>query len=571
MNIQPNSKTASKKPFRYALLAAAVFSTGFACNLGSSPEVIPTSNSNEPTLTADTPVPGATSTSSASGDTDAQPQSSGAGLSGAQRQRLAAATVLIFMTDVEDGEFFPFGIGSGTIISPDGLILTNSHVAQPSAGGFGADPDVLIIALNEDEAEPPIPAYIAEVAAVDGFLDLAVIRITSSLDGARVDSSGLDLPFVELGNSDDLHLGDTINIFGFPGIGGNTITFTKGSVSGFSAEEPIGSRAWIKTDATIAGGNSGGLGANDFGQLIGVPTQGGSGSADSSIADCRVVQDTNGDGQLTDDDTCIPIGGFINSLRPVNLAEPLIRAAQTGVVYESPFDSPGQTVVVPAGDAVFTFVAWSELFDEQDGCPIQPVAEFGTDAEQISGIFDYSGMVDGQEFALYWLLDEEVVVEDNFLWDFGSAAPCFPFFVHNGGDPLPEGVYTLLLYTGEGLPLIAEVTTQVTDAPGAEGVLVSGQVVDAETGNPIAGAAVIVLKPGVDVDDWLAGGSDEDIYTWAETDANGEYTLPDLLLYGVNYPAAAGASDQGYFTSTGFFLFESGDPSDPYIVIELSR
>lgn len=60
---------------------------------------------------------------------------------------------------------------------------------------------------------------------------------------------------------------------GYPGIGGEMTTFTKGVVSDFTCERGVEGRAFIKTDATIAGGNSGGLVANQQGESVGVPTQ----------------------------------------------------------------------------------------------------------------------------------------------------------------------------------------------------------------------------------------------------------------------------------------------------------
>ena len=61
-------------------------------------------------------------------------------------------------------------------------------------------------------------------------------------------------------------------------------------------------------------------------RLVGVPTQAAVQQRREAVADCRRVQDTNGDGQIDEDDTCIPIGGFINALRPVNLASRTDRA-----------------------------------------------------------------------------------------------------------------------------------------------------------------------------------------------------------------------------------------------------
>lgn len=48
------------------------------------------------------------------------------------------------------------------------------------------------------------------------------------------------------------------------------------------------------------------------------------------VTDCRQIQDTNKDGTVDQNDSCIPIGGFINALRPIELAKPLIQAAQAG-------------------------------------------------------------------------------------------------------------------------------------------------------------------------------------------------------------------------------------------------
>src|SRR5688572_24736570 len=154
-----------------------------------------------------------------------------AGLTSAGRANLIAATVQIFGLFNDGGELVPGYVGSGTLLSPYGLILTNAHVASPASQGDSAnEPDALGVAIVVQEDKPAVPSYIARVLAVDGFLDLAVIQITSTVDGSNIDPSSLSLPYVELGDSDTVHVGDGINIFGFPAIGGNTITFTKGTV-----------------------------------------------------------------------------------------------------------------------------------------------------------------------------------------------------------------------------------------------------------------------------------------------------------------------------------------------------
>ncbi len=215
--------------------------------------------------------------------------------------------------------------GSGTIITSDGLILTNGHLVDP---GPRAKADTFVIAMTVDPGEPPIEMFFAEPVVVDKNLDLAVLKITTDLKFKEVDWKKVKLPTVTLGDSDSLHLGDKLTILGYPGIGGETITLTSGNVGGFTNQPGKKEGAYIKTEANISGGTSGGLAMDAAGRMVAIPTQLGSGE-EQAVVDCRVIADTNGDGNINDKDMCIPVGGFINALRPINLAIPLIETAKT--------------------------------------------------------------------------------------------------------------------------------------------------------------------------------------------------------------------------------------------------
>ncbi len=146
------------------------------------------------------------------------------------------------------------GGGSGIILSSDGLILTNNHVAQ-AAGNGG-----ILVTFNDGSTAP------AQIVGADPLTDLAVIS-AREVSGLRP---------ADLGRSADLRVGDQVVAIGSPlGLEG---TVTSGIVSalnravtagGPTTEQPATFNA-IQTDAPINPGNSGGPLVNMSGQVIGV-------------------------------------------------------------------------------------------------------------------------------------------------------------------------------------------------------------------------------------------------------------------------------------------------------------
>lgn len=234
-------------------------------------------------------------------------------------QDLWRAVVRIVPMEIRNGEWYPLSWGSGTLIHPSGLILTNYHVVTDDRYRV----DRLLVQVTQRPDQPPRSCCFARVVQWEPWVDLAVLQITEDLEGRPLQRRW---PYVALGDSLRLSLGQPLYIYGYPGIGGDTITSTVGEVAGFTEDFAYGPRAWIKTSATIAGGNSGGLAADAQGRLVGIPTQFGSGRSEEYV-DCRRLADTNRDGVIDEADICVPMGGFINALRPVHLALPLIQAA----------------------------------------------------------------------------------------------------------------------------------------------------------------------------------------------------------------------------------------------------
>ena len=149
-----------------------------------------------------------------------------------------------------------YGIGSGFIINPDGYILTNAHVVR--------DADQLKVTLTTGEE------YEGSVVGLDEASDLAVIKIEAE-----------ELPWVALGNSDDLIIGEWAiavgNPFGYL-LDDPNPTVTVGVISAVNRDikRERGQvqiyRKMIQTDAAINPGNSGGPLVNAAGEVIGINT-----------------------------------------------------------------------------------------------------------------------------------------------------------------------------------------------------------------------------------------------------------------------------------------------------------
>jgi serine protease Do len=144
------------------------------------------------------------------------------------------------------------GLGSGFIISPDGYILTNDHVA--------GNAKEITVTLTSGEK------YSATVVGTDLVSDIALLKI-----------DGKDLPHVVLGNSEDVVIGEWVIAFGNPfGLFdiADRPTVTVGVVSAtdmnLRGQEGRTYRGMIQTDAAINSGNSGGPLVNAAGEVIGV-------------------------------------------------------------------------------------------------------------------------------------------------------------------------------------------------------------------------------------------------------------------------------------------------------------
>jgi len=138
-------------------------------------------------------------------------------------------------------------LGSGVMVSPDGYIITNSHVVEKS--------DEIKVTLFDKQN------YKGKIVGIDPKSDLAVIKIPVK-----------NLPAIKWGDSDGLNVGEFVLAFGNPFSLGHTVTMGIVSAVGRANVGIADYEDFIQTDAAINPGNSGGPLVNVKGELVGINT-----------------------------------------------------------------------------------------------------------------------------------------------------------------------------------------------------------------------------------------------------------------------------------------------------------
>jgi serine protease Do len=224
------------------------------------------------------------------------------------------------------------GLGSGVIIDPSGIALTNAHVVDGATS---------IEVVTVDGAK-----HKAKVVGLDKKTDLAVLQLDG---GAKA------FPFVGLGDSDEAQVGDWVIAVGSPF--GLQATVTSGIISAKARQIGAGPYdEFIQTDAAINPGNSGGPLLNMRGEVVGINTaivRGGSGigfAIPSNLAK-RVASELRSSGKVT--------RGWLGvSLQPLtsDLATSFgVKDGKGALVSDVSADSPAARAGLKSGDVIMQF------------------------------------------------------------------------------------------------------------------------------------------------------------------------------------------------------------------------
>lgn len=227
-------------------------------------------------------------------------------------------------------------LGSGVLVDPKGLVVTNFHVIK------GAD-DIIVVLSDRRE-------YSAKVVLRDEQTDLALL----SLENAPA-----SLPHLRLRDSDTLEVGDLVLAIGNPFGVGQTVTSGIISATARSAVGVSDFGFFIQTDAAINPGNSGGALVDMRGQLVGVPSaiytrSGGSNGIGFAIPS-NMVQAMIG-GQVKNGKVIKPWLGAKYQNITREFADSLGLERNAGVLVNAVIeDSPADEAGLKAGDVILAF------------------------------------------------------------------------------------------------------------------------------------------------------------------------------------------------------------------------
>jgi S1-C subfamily serine protease len=182
------------------------------------------------------------------------------------RQAMASTGLISVRSSSDPSSQAPRASGSGVLLRSDGIVITNHHVITNTRTNRSYDEIFLSLPSDGDSASLST-RYRLKPLLINKDYDLVLLRVESDAAGKPVPKSWR-FPSIEIGDSRKIKTLDDLFIIGFPEKGGSTATVSHGVVEG---KDLLAN--WIKTDARVIHGNSGGAAVNNEGKLVGIPTK----------------------------------------------------------------------------------------------------------------------------------------------------------------------------------------------------------------------------------------------------------------------------------------------------------
>jgi hypothetical protein len=419
----------------------------------------------------------------------------------------------------------------GVVVDSSGLVMAPASVVAPRSTGvavgwqwpfLGYDVDSITVkpVVGTGGTAPVGPsavAYSGTVAAADGLLDVAIIRldkvVTPTGASQPIPAGSLNLPAMSVAAADPPQ-GAAVSFAtyvdsGTTPVGAGTFTELPGTVVGWASDDHVPSpNVWLNTDVTTPVAFPGGAVVDDSGAIValgiwlaGNPSEHVYGPTASLIA-------------------------------------PVLAAAKSGTEYETPF------IVAGTGQERAEVTGWGE---GEDPCSTSPqLTAYPAGANRIAANFSYSGFTDGEDWYRLWFDPDEqqLIAAGTSQWSNGQSGDCSWVSLTSKNEGFTNGRYGVNIFAGGDLHYVVGAITKVGGGgTGGNTVPVTGRVVDSDTGKGVIFAFVYLLKPGTDLQEWInGGGTDADIATSGITDDKGRYTTDPPITPG-EYPFLVIPSD----------------------------
>lgn len=251
---------------------------------------------------------------------------------------------------------------SAVVVGKEGIVATNYHVIAQDKVDRVYD-EIFFTLPFDGVVSASSQKHRLELVLVSRPYDLALLRVVSGNPG---ESSSLDWPAIELGDSRHCQLLDDLIVIGFPEKGGPSVTVNPGVVEGIDTVN-----SWIKTDARLLFGNSGGAAVNSDGKLIGIPT--------------KIVLDTETRERITEGG--VRALGGIGFLRPAHLLVPMLAQLSEVVAKNAPprtAETSDPVAAKPKGESVERALT-QDSTDRKGLVALRGVVKSASDGKPIGG------------------------------------------------------------------------------------------------------------------------------------------------------------------------------------------
>lgn len=218
-------------------------------------------------------------------------------------------------------------------------------------------------------------------------------------------------------------------------------------------------------------------------------------------------------------------------------------------------------------------VAWVTL--TEDGDIDEQVEVYPSGTTLITPVFEYNCVPKKVTIVTVFTLDEETVFTDKEPLRTSNNEGLYGYPLGTTDEsPMDDGEWGVEFYNSK--TLLTSGTIVVGEDGGNGGqpsadVTVQGTVTDKKTKKPIKNAVILILEPGVTIQDFIDGGQkDADVYTAAKTDSKGLFALEDTLERGTEYSIIVVA--KGYKpTGVDGFVIGDDDPDPLDLTITMTK